>query len=365
MFLSNSTYANQYTFYGVVFGISFPLFSTLFDSWYVLGGVSFSHIVQAQLEHPLLWVIDTAPLFLGLFARIGGMHYDKLKVSEQEREKLLQALQHDNDELELIVEGRTIELRHAMELAEQAAKTKSEFLATVSHELRTPLNGILGMGQLLKGTKMMEMQEQYVDIILKSGGSLLAIIDDMLDFSRLENKQLALAKTPMDLKSTVKDACVKIEKQCHEKSISLNCEYADDLPFYVIGDAVRIHKLLVNLLENAVKFTNKGSITVAVNCPLYEQGQASFMISVTDTGQGIDPLLMKKLFNSFTQGDATVTRKHGGMGLGLAICKQLVRLMNGEIGVNSEVGKGSTFWINLKLELVQHPSIGTVKQNAG
>lgn len=353
MILDNMNHTDRYTLYGAAFGVCFPVLSTFFDSWIMFGSVGVPYLIQAQTNQPLLWVIDSAPVFLGLFARMGGKHYDKLKVSEEEREKLMQVLQQDNDELEDKIAARTDELRHSMELAQQATRVKSEFLATISHELRTPMNGVLGMGQLLKGTTLDETQKQYVDIVLKSGGNLLTIIDDMLDFSRLENKQLELSIVPMDLKAAVKDACAAIEKKCREKSLELIYEFPDTVAHYVLGDAVRVHQVLMNLLDNAVKYTEKGEIRVAVTCPAQGTRQASYMISVSDTGQGIQPELMKSLFNGFTRGDSGTSRKHGGMGLGLAISKQLVRQMGGEIGVNSEVGKGSTFWISVRFDLVE------------
>lgn len=366
MIFETLNHAQRYTLYGAAFGVCFPLFSTVFDSWLLFDSIAPADLLRSQINQPLLWVIDSAPLFLGWFARLGGRHYDKLKVSEAEREKLLQSVQDENDALEVRINERTDELRHAMQQAQQAAKAKSEFLANVSHELRTPMNGILGMGQLMKGTALNEQQTQYVDVMLKSGESLLTIINDMLDFSRLENRQMELSMLPMDLKAAIKEACAGIEKKCLEKSITLTCEYPDNIPHYVVGDAVRIHQVLMNLLDNAVKYTERGDIHVTVNSPVHNGKLVPFMISISDSGQGIKQALMKSLFNSFTQGDSGTARKHGGMGLGLAICKQMVRLMGGEIGVNSVEGRGSTFWVSLRLELAeQSHSANLPGQQAG
>jgi signal transduction histidine kinase len=244
-------------------------------------------------------------------------------------------------------------------LAERALKVKSEFLAIITHELRTPLNGLLGMAALLEETEIDDEQATYLDGVLVSGRTLLTLINDVLDFSRLDAGGVRLAAAAFDPRELAQQAIQVVSRKAEEKGVTLTCAVAPEVPAAVVGDAFRVLQLLTNLAGNAVKFTARGSVAVRVEATPARAGAAALRFSVEDTGIGIAPAARAHIFEAFTQADSSTTRSYGGAGLGLGICKQLVDLMGGELGVESTPGAGSTFWFTLTL-----PTAAAVEQAA-
>ncbi len=270
-----------------------------------------------------------------------------------------------NEELSAEIEQRKKiekELHKAKELAETASRIKSEFLANMSHEIRTPMNGILGTLQLLQGTSLEELQKEYVSIAYNSGESLLALLNDILDFSKIEAGKLELEYIPFDMSQITKELCVLLKGKADERGIVLVDEVTSDLPPVIKGDPVRIRQILANLMTNAIKFTEQGEVKVRVSMLENTEKSVRLRMEVIDTGIGIPEEAQRKLFNSFTQADGSTTRKYGGTGLGLAIVRQLVTMMHGRLGVESELGKGSCFWVEAGFEVPEGITLKTSQE---
>ncbi|HEY1151646.1 MAG TPA: response regulator [Pseudoduganella sp.] len=254
------------------------------------------------------------------------------------------------DQLERQVAVRTEQLEKAKDAAEAASHAKSAFLATMSHEIRTPMNGVLGMTELLLATELDERQQHYTTMVKRSGEHLLVIINDILDFSKVEAGKMTVEYINFNLRELLDDIDYVFSPQASAKGIALDFEIAHEIPVAVCGDPNRLRQVVVNLLGNAVKFTDKGRITVKVQVTDEDAQSARLRFEVHDTGIGVARDARARIFDSFSQGDGSTTRKHGGTGLGLAISKQLVELMGGTIGVENALTRGSVFWFTVQFD---------------
>jgi signal transduction histidine kinase/ligand-binding sensor domain-containing protein len=319
--------------------------------------------------------ILSALLALSLCAGIYRFRVNQLKVRElklvqlvNERTAALQEsekeLRKSRDGLEIRVEERTSELVRAnsaleaeiatrrrteeqlilaKEAAEAASLAKSHFLANMSHEIRTPINGIVGMTEVALATDVTPEQREYLDIVRFSADSLLAIVNDILDFSKIEARKLTLDKTNFGLRKSVDELIRSLAVRAKQKGLQLRCQIDPDLPKEVIGDPFRLRQVLLNLLDNAIKFTSKGGVTLSLKVEQREAGHIMTHFAVEDTGIGVPPEKQNRIFEAFTQADTSSTRRYGGTGLGLTISYQLVEMMGGRLWVESESDKGSTF----------------------
>jgi signal transduction histidine kinase len=245
----------------------------------------------------------------------------------------------------------SVRLKQAKEAAEESARAKSAFLATMSHDLRTPMNGVIGCAQLLETTDLTEQQREYVGTMHRSGEALVALVNDILDFSKIEAGKMTLEVGDVDLRSLVNDVVTLVSELARKKNLALSAVCAPDVPMLLRGDPVRVRQILFNLVGNAIKFTERGGVIINV-ARVAEDGLDPDVVvlrwEVQDTGIGVTSEQRARLFQAYSQAEASTARRYGGTGLGLMICRQLVEMMGGAIDVESVPGQGSTFWFTTK-----------------
>ncbi len=281
-----------------------------------------------------------------LSARANLTYQDELGMFSQGFDNMLNELQARDS----LLKEKQLALMRSEELAREASDAKSAFLANMSHEIRTPMNAVIGLTYLLDQTELNDEQASYLGKIKVASKSLMAIINDVLDLSKIEAGQMTLETVAFDLPQLLDDVFSLVALNAGHKKLSMNMDKDERVPSFVTGDPTRLRQILINLLNNAVKFTEEGFVTLKVRSELSDTGVANIRFTVIDSGLGIARDIQDKLFTPFTQADSSTTRRFGGTGLGLSIVRQLAHLMGGSVGLNSEPGKGSEFWVELPFE---------------
>ena len=325
------TYQKQFALYGVLVGFLFPLIGTIIECSIQFGFFGISHFLECQLNSPLLWIIDTAPVFLGLLAAFGGRQMDKVK------------------EANLELNEKYIQMNMLRQLADSANKAKGEFLATMSHEIRTPLSAIIGYNNLLKESSLREDQLHLVETIGIATDNLFAIINDILDASRLEAGMVKLENKSFSLQSLVQNVVRICNDRAISKGLKILLNYDNSIPAHLESDATRLSQILINLMGNAMKFTDAGFVELKVEKTGKSATAASIRFAVKDTGIGIKKENLDRIFERFTQEEVSTNRLYGGTGLGLHIVRSLLDLFQGKMEVKSEPGEGTEFSFVLEM----------------
>ena len=318
--------AAKYSLYGILFGFIFPILATSIDIVNLNLKFSWISAVFVQKNHPIHYIIDTAPFFLGLFAMFGGRNLDRLKQTNRQILK--------------------------------ASKFKQDFLANMSHEIRTPMVGVIGMIDLLyKNTTLNDLQKEYVSTIHKSSLNLLDILNQILDLSKIESGKFNLFPTNINFKNLIRQNIDLFSATSAAKEIKLIFTYSEKLPENIMGDSNRLTQVISNLIGNAIKFTQKGEIHIKTSIVSEKDNELTIKVEVIDSGIGIQKKDQETLFMRYSQFNEASIIAGEGSGLGLTICKKLVNLMQGELGVESELGKGSNFWFTFNTNRINTSTI--------
>ncbi|MBC8952838.1 ATP-binding protein [Xenorhabdus sp. PB62.4] len=332
-----------------------------------LGGTAlFAHVLVRKVTQPLNCMVQAVDRIRQgqLNSRVTGAMPGELAALQNGINTVAASLSKYRDEMQLHIDQATSDLQITMEQleiqnveltiakkrAQEAVRIKTEFLANMSHELRTPLNGVIGFTRQMLKTPITSQQMEYLYVIDRSANNLLKIINDILDFSRLESNKLVLDQVPFLLRDTVNEVIELLTPAASDKNLPLHHHIDENLPNLMIGDPIRLQQILTNLIGNAIKFTDKGSVTLDIKLRQQQHHLVQIDFVVTDTGIGIKPEYRPILFQAFNQADASITRHYGGTGLGLSITKRLVNEMKGEIDYTSEIAKGTTFYFDIWLE---------------
>jgi len=343
-----------YTLIGFGVGIVFSVVATYVHTSSTGSAFTLEQFIDAQSSTPTLWVMDVVPLILGLFAYVAGRNHSRLLAEKEESERVIdektENLRKKNRELKKENEDRKLtekQLLIAKEDSERAKRAEELFLANMSHELRTPLNAVIGFNRLLLSTELDNTQNEYVNTIQTSANHLMAIINDILEISKIKAGEIEFEEISISLTKTAMNAVNTFKMLAKQKNLALFEEIDYRIPPYILADQTRLNQILLNLLGNAVKFTQEGSVVLKVEMLSNDNEKCRLRFSVVDTGIGIAPEKLDKIFEKFKQAETDTTRNFGGTGLGLSICKEMVELQGGTISVESEVGKGSNFSFEL------------------
>ena len=327
----------------------------------------FSIILIKKITRPLVTMVQAIDKIRDgkLDSRISGQLVGELNFLKNGINAMAQSIGDYHNEMQASIDDATIDLRASLEQfeiqnveldlakrkAQEGSRVKSEFLANMSHELRTPLNGVIGFTRQVLKTPLSETQRDFLQIIERSANNLLAIINDILDFSKLDAGKIIIEKIPFALRESIEEILILLTPSCQKRNIELSLRMPSHVPDLLIGDAMRIKQVLINLVNNAIKFSDVGLVTIDVEGDNIDDNNVSFKIKVTDTGIGMNKEQQKTIFEAFGQADKSVTRLYGGSGLGLVICERLAKEMKGNISFNSVEGQGSTFWFNFQCEM--------------